>query len=169
MLLSDIEHLANYWTNSPHDYLTGMGVDISKIPSKHSFLSMIEEQYHKPIEEKRSYCIIWLKNDQPAGHSNTNPTSYGREANMHLHIWQSGNRQKGMGEIFLQMTIPLFFKNLKLERLICEPYALNPAPHKTLEKIGFELEKEYTTIPGAINFEQPVKRWVLTAEKFFAQ
>ena len=161
MLLGDIEHLADYWTNSPREYLTGMGVDISKLPARESFISMLTEQFHKPLEEKRAYCIIWLKDDQPVGHSNTNPTFYGREANMHLHLWQPENRRKGLGEIFLQMTIPLFFKNLKLEKLICEPYALNPAPHKSLKKLGFELEKEYITVPGAINFEQPVKRWVL--------
>ena len=166
MLLSDIELLANYWTHSSHEYLTAMGVDISKLPSRKIFMEMLEGQFHKPIEEKRAYCIIWLKDDQPVGHSNTNPTYYGKEANMHLHIWHPENRKKGLGEIFLQMTIPLFFKNLKLEKLICEPYALNPAPHKALQKLGFDLEKEYTTIPGAINFEQPVKRWVLTVKKF---
>jgi RimJ/RimL family protein N-acetyltransferase len=143
-----------------------MGVDISKLPSRDSFIAMLEGQFHKPIEEKRAYCIIWLLNDQPVGHSNTNPTFYGKEGNMHLHIWHPENRKKGLGEVFLQMTIPLFFKNLELNKLVCEPYALNPAPHKALLKLGFELEKEYTTTPGAINFEQPVKRWVLTEQRF---
>jgi RimJ/RimL family protein N-acetyltransferase len=161
MLLKDIPYLADYWTQSPHEYLISMGVDITKLPSRESFITMLEDQFHKPIEQKRSYCLIWLYEDQPVGHSNTNPTYYGREANMHLHIWENDYRKKGFGGIFLQMTIPLFFTNLKLKKLICEPYALNPAPHRALQKLGFELEKEYTTIPGSINFEQPVKRWIL--------
>ena len=66
------------------------------------------------------------------------------------------------------MTIPCYFKNLQLKKLICEPYALNPAPHKTLEKLGFQFEKEYVTVPGSINFEQPVKRWVLSFESYLS-
>jgi hypothetical protein len=45
--------------------------------------------------------------------------------------------------------------------LYCEPYALNPAPNKTLEKLGFKFLKTYTTIPGWINFEQEVNLWEL--------
>ena len=35
-----------------------------------------------------------------------------------------------------------------------------------MEKLGFEFIKEYITVPGFINFEQPVKRWELTLQKF---
>ena len=169
MLREDIELLASYWIHSPLEHLARMGVDISKIPEKENFIQMLEEQFQKPIEQKRSYCIIWLKDGQPVGHSNTNPSFFGKEAYMHLHLWQAENRQKGMGEKLLQMTLPLFFNNLNLQKLISEPYALNPAPHKTLEKMGFELEKEYITTPGSIKFEQPVKRWVLTKEKYISR
>ena len=64
------------------------------------------------------------------------------------------------------MTLPFFFEKLKLRRLFSEPYALNEAPNKTLKKVGFELVKEYTTIPGSLNFEQPVKRWEMTFGKY---
>jgi RimJ/RimL family protein N-acetyltransferase len=64
------------------------------------------------------------------------------------------------------MTLPLFFERLQLKKLYCEPYALNSAPNKSLEKVGFEFIKEYITIPGSLNFEQPVKRWELSYEKF---
>jgi hypothetical protein len=56
--------------------------------------------------------------------------------------------------------------DIPLKKLFCEPYALNPAPNKTLEKIGFEFVKEYITTPGWINFEQPVKLWMMDFEKF---
>jgi len=35
-----------------------------------------------------------------------------------------------------------------------------------MEKLGFEFIKEYITVPGWINFEQSVKHWELTLEKF---
>jgi len=46
---------------------------------------------------------------------------------------------------------------------------LNPAPHKTLEKAGFHLAKEYTTVPGSINFEQQVKQWLITRQAFISR
>ena len=66
----------------------------------------------------------------------------------------------------VKMTLPYFFENLKLKKMYSEPYALNPAPNRILKKVGFEFVKEYTTIPGSLNFEQPVKRWELTYENF---
>jgi RimJ/RimL family protein N-acetyltransferase len=64
------------------------------------------------------------------------------------------------------MTLPYFFQNFELKNLYCEPYALNPAPNKTLKKIGFQFVKQYVTIPGSLNFEQEVNRWELKFEDF---
>jgi RimJ/RimL family protein N-acetyltransferase len=85
---------------------------------------------------------------------------------MHLHLWNSSARQKEADAALVKLTLPFFFENLRLKDLFCEPYALNPAPNKTLAKTGFEFVKEYITIPGALNFEQPVYRWQLTYEKY---
>lgn len=163
---SDIDLLCNYWFNSSAEYLAGMGADIKKLPSRQAFTLMLNEQLSAPIEQKKSYCIIWLNEGKAIGHSNTNPTRYSDEATMHLHLWDSDTRKKGMGAQLLEMTIKLFFENLKLKKLCCEPYALNPAPNKTLEKVGFSFVKEYITVPGSINFEQPVKRWEMTREAY---
>ncbi|HEV8273791.1 MAG TPA: GNAT family protein, partial [Chitinophagaceae bacterium] len=143
-----------------------MGVDLSKMPTREGWKEMLNEQLSQAYEEKKSYCIIWLLNDEPVGHSNVNRIIFGEEAYMHLHIWKPGNRTKGMGLQFVKMTLPFFFQNMKLKKICCEPFALNPAPNKTMEKLGFEFIKEYITIPGFINFEQPVKHWELTYEKF---
>ena len=161
---SDILLIADYWINSPDEHLVGMGVDLKKVPPREAFIEMLENQLSLPIEKRNAYAIIWEFNGIPIGHCNTNPTEYGEQANMHLHIWSDENRRNKIGSELLKMTIPLFFKNLSLKRLYCEPYALNPAPNKTLEKLGFTFVKEYTTIPGGINFEQPVKQWVLKSE-----
>ncbi|MCB0572293.1 MAG: GNAT family N-acetyltransferase [Phaeodactylibacter sp.] len=163
---NDIQMLADYWFTAEPEFLTGMGVDLEKMISRDSFTAMLEEQLNKPMEEKRSYAIIWLEHGRPIGHCNTNPTFFGDYAHMHLHLWGRQDRKKGLGASLVKMTLPHFFDSLQLRRLVCEPYALNPAPNRTLEKLGFVLEKEYVTTPGFINFEQPVKRWVLTAEQF---
>lgn len=162
---SDIPLIADYWINSPDEHLVSMGVDLEKVPDREDFIDMLEHQLSLSIEKRNAYCIIWLLDGVPIGHCNTNPTDFGIEANMHLHIWSEEYRKRKFGIDFLRMTIPLFFKNLKLKRLICEPYALNPAPNKALEKLGFEFERDYVTIPGGINFEQPVNRWILNRDQ----
>ena len=164
--ISDIENIVRYWLNSDHAFLQSMGVDLNKVPSREKLMSALSEQLELPLQQKRSYCIIWELNKIPIGHSNTNPTVFGIEGYMHLHIWDKTIRKRGLGLRFVNMTLPYFFNNLKLKMLFSEPYALNPPPNKTLEKAGFDLLKEYITVPGWLNFEQPVKRWALSYEKF---
>jgi len=166
LLHSDIPLFLNYWFDSDESFLTGMGLDVSKLPSREQFAAMLEKLLATPIEQRMSYAIVWLKDGKPIGHSNTNPITFGEEAKMHLHIWNADERKSGMGTAFVKLTLPYFFNDLQLTTLWCEPYALNPAPSKTLEKVGFELVKEYVTTPGLFNFEQPVKQWRMTKDQF---
>ncbi|HWY34787.1 MAG TPA: GNAT family protein, partial [Nitrosopumilaceae archaeon] len=110
-----------------------------------------------------------LLNNKNIGHSNVNKIVFGEEAHMHLHIWSEDVRKKGVGAELVKLTIPYFFENLKLKKLYCEPYALNQAPNKTLQKVGFEFVKKYRTTPGWLNFEQEVNLWVIYPDKFKKQ
>ena len=163
---SDIDSIIQYWIFSDAAHFLRMGVDINKIPEETQLRENFLHHINTPIEQRRSYCIIWQVDGKPVGHSNTNPSFFGEEAFMHLHIWDNTVRKKGLGAELVKMTLPYFFNNLQLKKLYCEPYALNPSPNRTLEKVGFEFEKEYITTPGAINFEQPVNRWVMTVKRF---
>lgn len=118
-----------------------------------------------PYNEKKAYALIWEADGKAIGHTNVNPINYGKEAYMHIHIWYEEERKKGYGLNLINMSLPYYFKNLNLERVLCEPYALNAAPNKTLEKAGFSFVKEYITIPGSITFEQPVKQWKMLRHK----
>lgn len=71
-----------------------MGVDVGKMPSEEKLLQMLLEQLNTPIERKTSYGIIWENNGRSIGHCNTNPTVYGKEAKMHLHLWSAGKEKK---------------------------------------------------------------------------
>ncbi len=163
---ADIEPITSYWLQADKEYLQGMGVDMNKMPRRNLWQTMLSEQLAQPYEKKTSYCIIWQINHKSIGHSNVNKIIFGKEAYMHLHLWDAGVRKKGVGSTFIKMTLPYFFHNLQLQKLYCEPYALNPAPNKTLEKLGFEFVKTYTTIPGWLNFEQPVNLWELTQDRY---
>ncbi|MFM9944785.1 MAG: GNAT family N-acetyltransferase [Bacteroidia bacterium] len=162
---TDVESITNYWLHASPEYLEAMGVDLNKMPGRDEWHCFISEQLSQNYPDKNSYCIVWEVDGKAIGHSNTNKIIYGEEAYMHLHIWDKENRNKGYGANFVTLTIPYFFKNLKLKKLYCEPFALNPSPNKILEKVGFQLVKEYVTIPGWLNFEQPVKLWEMSLMK----
>ncbi|GJM31699.1 MAG: hypothetical protein DHS20C18_07000 [Saprospiraceae bacterium] len=160
----DIDLIVNYWLESDPDHLLGMGVDLKKLPTRAGLSEMLLAQVNQTVEKKQSYCMIWEVDQQAIGHCNVNKIIFGEEAYMHLHLWHKHTRKKGIGHNLVKMTVPFFFKSLQLKKLYCEPYALNPAPNKTLEKTGFTFLKKHTTIPGTLNFEQEVNLWVLTAE-----
>lgn len=162
----DIPLIVDYWLHSDPEHLQRMGVDLTKIPTADQLQANLLTQLNRPIEQKMAYCIIWLLDDKPIGHCNTNPTRFGEEAFMHLHIWQNQGRQKGIGTQLVKLTLPWFFNKLQLKKLYCQPYALNPAPNRTLEKLGFKFVKEYITVPGSLNFEQAVYLWELSVEEF---
>jgi len=155
----DIDKIINYWMSSDDEFMKGMGVDIAKVPDEKSWREMLSEQLSQDYNEKGSYCIIWMVNDRPVGHSNVNKIVFGEDAYMHLHIWDPEVRKKGYGTEFIKKTLPYFFDNLQLKKLFCEPYALNPAPNKVLEKAGFRFVKNHVTTPGWLNFEQEVSLW----------
>jgi len=162
----DIPFITQYWINSSPDFMQGMGVDMNKMPIKEQWHQMLSEQLSQAYTEKKSYCLIWQINGKAVGHSNVNKIEFGKVAYMNLHLWNTTVRNKGMGTDFVKMSLSYFFKNLQLKRIFCEPYALNPAPNKTLEKIGFTFIKKHTTIPGYLNFEQEVNLWELSLEQF---
>lgn len=162
----DIALIADYWFNAKPDFLAAMGVDIEKLPSPEDFSKMLSEQIRTDIKHKKSYALIWEINGEAVGHCNVNNIRFGEQATMHLHMWNSSNRRKGIGTALVQQSLPFFFERLGIHTLICEPYALNPAPNKTVENVGFIFTKRYSCIPGALNFEQEVNRWELSKTQF---
>ena len=157
----DLDNLLDYWYQATEEHLRGMGADPAKLPARADFRAMLMSQLATPVPERRAYALIWELDGQGIGHTNTNPTFFGDYAHMHLHLWQGDHRRRGLGVELVKRSLPIFFRELELQKLYCEPYALNPAPNATLPKAGFRFEQEYHTIPGSINFPQRVKRWVI--------
>jgi RimJ/RimL family protein N-acetyltransferase len=169
MTISDVDLIVDYFLWSDNDYLKSLGVDIHKLPAKKEWGELILKELQRPLEAKKLYYVIWEIDGKPVGHSHVNEIIFGGEAYMHLHLWRRGNRQKGNGSFFVKQSIAHYFEQLKLKTLFCQPYALNPAPNKTLESVGFRLIKNYETIPSWINFRQSVNLWELTYAEFCRQ
>ena len=158
---NDIEKIVNYFINADTEFLKEMGADKSKLPKKKEWIEKLESEFNKTYANKEFYYIIWLLDNQAIGHSNINNIEFGKSATMHLHLWSNDKRKNGLGLDFLRLTIPYYFKNFGLEKLICEPYSKNIAPNKVLKKVGFEMIRTYATTPGWINFHQTVNRFEL--------
>lgn len=163
---NELHAIPAYFLNASEDFLHAMGADKAKLPGKEEWLQLLIDDYRQPNEQKKFFYVLWLADEAPVGHSNINKIIFGEEAFMHLHLWGQGQRQKGMGVEFIKMSIPFYFEQFKLKNLYCEPYTLNPAPNKVLEKIGFDFIQQYETTPGWINFHQPVNRWCMSFEKY---
>ena len=162
---NDVELLLDYWYSRSEYQLKIMGADIKRMQPRSIFKANLESQLIQNYKEKQNFACIWLDNNIPIGHNNLNNIYFGNHAVMHFHIWNSKKRNSGLGHRLLQLSIPIFFKLFELDKIICEPYALNPAPNKTMKKLGFKFDKKYNTIPGTINFEQEVNRWILKKEE----
>ncbi len=164
--INDFEKIIDYFLKSDKEFLTNMGVDISKLPSRAEWLHILTADYSPDPESRRFFYVIWLSDNRAIGHSNINKIVFGEEAYMHLHLWEAHQRRKGIGFRLLKDTLALYFNTYHLKNLYCEPSASNPAPNNSLKKLGFEFIKSYDTIPGWINSYQTVNRWCLTDKKF---
>lgn len=168
MQISDIDLLAGYWYGSSSEHLKSMGADKNLLPAYPDFCKMLSAQIQYPYQKKQAYPLIWMFKGKAIGHCNVNQIVYERKAYMHLHLWESGSRKKGIGTALVKQSLPYFFENLKLEELFCEPFALNHAPNNLLKSTGFTYLKEHITKPGNINYIQPVKLWVLKKDQYLA-
>ena len=157
----DISSVIDYFLQADESTLKNMGADINLLPNRGDWLQVMKDALKLPDIKKDRYYQLWLADNKPIGHSNINRIVYGDHAFMHLHMWHEQNRNNGYGFNLLKFSIPNYFNRFKLEKLICEPYALNPAPKKTLAKLGFRFIKSYDTTPGNIAFHQTVARYEL--------
>lgn len=168
MTPTDAKSVVDYFSNADAAYLKGMGAEKSKLPPRETWIEAIQAELYKPFEEKQLYYVIWEVGGQAIGHSNINNITFGKEAFMHLHIWEKENRRFGNGLEMVKQSIPKYFEYFQLETLRCEPFAGNPAPVKLLEQVGFEFVEVYETIPSIICFPQEVRRFEMSRARFLS-
>lgn len=162
-----ITELVNYWLNSDQEYLRNIGVDTNKIPSANGFQKKFLDEIMTPRADKKSMLLFWKKEDTPIGHCNLNEIEYGKTANLHLHIWNQADRKTGAGTYLLNESVALFFINLKLEKIYCEPIASNAAANKILEKLGFSFIQKIRKASSNVAEVHDLNQWVISKEDFF--
>lgn len=161
MLLSETNVVIDYFLNATPAYLNSLGVDPARVPGRAAWQARFEQQFTLPLEQRSVVLVLWELDGKPAGFSSSDKIARGEEAYMHLHILHPERRQKGNGAIFVRQTARIYFELLQIKRLFCEPFALNVAPNRTLQAAGFKYIKTHETVPGPMNFHQPVTRWMI--------
>jgi len=169
MLPAEADLIIEYFHNATPAFLHGLGVDPMKLPSREIWRAHYDRDFALPIEQRRSFLMLWTLDAAPIGFSSADKIVIGEQAFMHLHIFDSGRRQQGHGATLVRQTAVLYFDALHLRTLYCEPYALNIAPNRTLQKAGFKYLMTHETIPGPLNFHQPVNRWLLSRAQLHVQ
>lgn len=156
--------VVDYFLGLDREALQRMGADPEKLLARNDWLALLRSDHAKPLRERNFYYLGYELAGRLIGHTNVNQIVFGEEATLHLHIYPSESRRRGLGTAMVRAAIPRFFADLELKRLHCWPRASNDAPNRTLAKLGFRSLGRLTTVPGWINFEQEVERWVLERE-----
>ena len=164
----EVQLILEYWFSRTNEELLKMGVDILKFPSKDQLQATLESQMQASYKLKTVHYILWVLDGTPIGHSSLTKIKYGEDACMHLHVWGPSNRQRGLGSKFVHLSLEHYFSCFNFKRVLCEPNAYNEAPNNALKRAGFTFLETVVTVPGLINFEQPVNRYEMTKETFYS-
>jgi RimJ/RimL family protein N-acetyltransferase len=161
MNLEEVDIRIDYFHGSSDDQLRGLGVGRELLPAPDAWREFDEADRARPIRERVSYSLVWELDDEVVGFSTADAITFGAEAFMHLHILRREQRRSGLGTQFVRESAAIYFRVLELQRLFCQPNALNIAPNRTLQRAGFRYVLSEHTTPGPINVPQVVTRWVL--------
>ncbi len=160
----DIDFFVSYFVDADEALLLKIGVDLLKMPKREDFAASIERDLAKPLIEHERYILIWELDGERAGISSIDKIQYGKQANMHLHVTEEGDRMKGHGTEFVRRSVPVYFDTFDLQVLYCQPNAFNTAPNRALQQAGWRYVETVRCVPGWLNFHQPVTRWKFTRE-----
>jgi len=160
MKFDETDLVIEYFHGAPPEHLEMLGVDPSRLPARSVWREGFQREFALPLDQRRLYFVIWLDGERPIGFSSCDKIQFGECANMHLHVSDASERQKGTGTRCVRLSVEIYFEALKLKRLFCEPNAFNVGPNRTLQKAGFKYLKTHKTVPGPLNYHQAVNRWV---------
>lgn len=164
MSLDEVHLIIDYFYTSTPEHLEMMGVDPSRLLSPQAWYAKFEREFALRVEERQLYPVIWLRDDEPVGYSSCDRIVFGDSANMHLHVIPPEQRNCGIGRECVRQSVEIYFARFELRQLFCQPNALNVPAHRTLQAAGFRYVKTYMTVPGPVNFHQPVTQWVMHRE-----
>lgn len=162
----DFQFILNYWTASLETDLARMGCDAKKFASEDVRRAALAEEIKLSDSDKKVCHLIWEVDGKAIAHTNLKRIQHGTTADIHLHMWSSETRGKGLGGKLFDKSLIEFFRRFKLNTIICEPSSGNPFPNRMLQKMGFKIAKTYVTTPSELALEGEVNRYEITKAYF---
>ena len=160
----DIPLVIRYWLDATPEYLRSMGADPEKLPSEAQFRADLERILPTPPRQSSTFYLIWLVDGHPVGFNSLKRIVYGESGDMHLHMWDAGIRGKGYGGRLFCLAALEFFRLFRLQRVICEPSASNPAPNRMLQRVGFPLVQTYVGRSSEVSLVSELNRYQIDPE-----
>jgi RimJ/RimL family protein N-acetyltransferase len=160
MRVDEVGVVVDYFHRSSDEHLALLGVDPAKLPPPPDFRVVLQRGFDRPVVERDRLLVLWECDGTPVGFSSCDTITPGDQAKMHLHVIEPESRRRGIGSECVSQTVRIYFDRFDLKRLFAEPNAYNTAPNRTLQRVGFRFVQTHVTVPGWLNFEQPVTRWV---------
>ena len=161
MRIDEVGLIIDYFHGASPEHLELMGVDPTRLPTRLAWRERYEHDFSLVVEKRAMFVTLWLEDGQPAGFSTADKIRFGEQANMHLHVIAADGRGRGVGARCVPLSVDIYFEQLRLKRLFCEPNAFNVAPNRTLQRSGFKYLKTHMTVPGPLNYHQAVTGWVI--------
>ena len=159
MRVDEVGLIIDYFHGSAPEHLEVLGVDPARLPDRDRWRARYEHDYVQQRPERVTMLVLWALDGAAVGFSTCDRIVYGEHAFMHLHIVDPARRAVGLGAAAVARSVDLYFEELALQRLFCEPNAFNVAPNRTLQRVGFQYVKTHMTVPGPLNYHQAVTRW----------
>jgi RimJ/RimL family protein N-acetyltransferase len=161
MKLDEVDIRIDYFHDASDEYLAHLGADRARMPGRDAWRAYYADDFARPLAERETYNLVWEVDGRAIGFSSVDHIALGEEAFMHLHIAEELERRRGLGTDLVRLSAAEYFRALELRRLYCQPNAFNIAPNRTLQRAGFRYVFTKEMQPSAINFPQPITRWVL--------
>ena len=142
MTLDDVPYQADYLYNSPKEFLTRIGFDISILPSREEYIqnlcSRIKAQMERGAEDKNYATIVARYDGKPIGIVVLVPSPAPSESHAHFHIWDKSLRGKNLGKEILLNGLKLLMDHQKRSLAYIEPHKNNGPMNKLMRKCGFK-------------------------------
>jgi RimJ/RimL family protein N-acetyltransferase len=135
----DFDGYIAYFTQLSKADAERMGLAIDRVPSPSRMRSDLEAMIAAPVDQLRSFILVWRLDGKTIGHSSLKDIVPGDVGSIHLHMWCADLRGRGYGPRLFCLSVLDFYQRFNLKRIICEPKADNPMANRMLKKVGFPL------------------------------
>ncbi|MEO0336450.1 MAG: GNAT family protein [Pseudomonadota bacterium] len=137
---SDIPFVLDYWYESDPNFLTGMGVDLTKLGGKEEFHASLSKRIEssQSLPEPNMSALMICEDERPVGFHTISPLTVGESGVFHAHVFDSSMRGRGIGLRSYPLACQVFMNRFSLEKILFKTPLQNKAAIRVKEKLGLK-------------------------------